>query len=714
MISKTRKRRALLAAALVVGASGAFAASQAGASVAPSDFGGGDGNLVPGDANGVRDWNSPALPSFQFKNDLPTGQTDNSFAEGSKENSTNISVGLGSIPNSKADLARMYTSYEQIGNDVMLYLGWARNNTSGTTNFDFEVNRVTQPNMDTAGDKTLIRTAGDLLISYDFQGGSQKPTLAIREWTGSAWGAANPLDATEAESEVNRQPIVDALGVPTVNRAAFTFGEASINLTKAGVFVPGQCESFGSIFVKSRSSDPITATLKDFISPEAVNITNCASGIIRKETDPNGAAGSFGFTQNLDASGGFSLSDGGSKAFGGVPFGTYTVTENSLPLGWTLNNIDCSASTAGVATAAGSTVTILLDSASDRFDCTYNNQARGRIIVTKTTDPTPDPDATQFSFTPSWGAAFTLADGEQEGPVELAPGAYSVAETVPGGWDQLSVVCSSSLGDTEVESALELDAGETITCAFANQADANIVVTKVTEPVGDPAVFDFTSNYDADGFSLSDGQSNDSGDIDPGSYNVAETPAAGWNTTSDCVSSNDDAETAASISLQAGETVSCTFTNTRQRGAIEVTKTRKHAADGPGDHPQEGVTFDIGGTTVVTDADGRACVDGFLFGSYDVTETVPTGYVADGDTTKAVTVDNEASCDGVPYAGETVAFGNMPLSNVTVSVASQVPGGTSSTITCDDGSSVPADENPVLNITNATPKTLVCTIVIDP
>ena len=233
---------------------------------------------------------------------MPTGQTDNSFAEGSKENETNVSVGLGSVPNKKADLGRMYTSYEQFGNDVMLYLGWARNSTSGTTNFDFEVNRVTQPNLDTAGAKTLIRTAGDLLISYDFQGGAQKPTLAIREWDGSQWGAANPLDATEAESEVNRTAIVDSLGTTPVDRAAFTFGEASINLTKAGVFVPGVCESFGSIFVKSRSADQITATLKDFISPEPVNISNCASGIIRKETDPNGAAGSFGFTQNLDAS----------------------------------------------------------------------------------------------------------------------------------------------------------------------------------------------------------------------------------------------------------------------------------------------------------------------------------------------------------------------------------------------------------------------------
>ena len=44
----------------------------------------------------------------------------------------------------------------------------------------------------------------------------------------------------------------------------------------------------------------------------------------------------------------------------------------------------------------------------------------------------------------------------------------------------------------------------------------------------------------------------------------------------------------------------------------------------------------------MTDANGNACVDGFLFGSYDAVETVPAGYVAEGETTKSVTVDNGA------------------------------------------------------------------------
>jgi uncharacterized surface anchored protein len=84
--------------------------------------------------------------------------------------------------------------------------------------------------------------------------------------------------------------------------------------------------------------------------------------------------------------------------------------------------------------------------------------------------------------------------------------------------------------------------------------------------------------------------------------------------------------------------VSLTFVDPRQRGAIEVTKLRKHAADGPGDHPQVGVSFTVNGVTKQTDANGKACFDNLLFGDYTVHETVPTGYKGEAD--KTVTVDS--------------------------------------------------------------------------
>ncbi len=175
------------------------------------------------------------------------------------------------------------------------------------------------------------------------------------------------------------------------------------------------------------------------------------------------------------------------------------------------------------------------------------------------------------------------------------------------------------------------------------------------------------------------------------------------------------------ITVVATQTVTVTLVDPRQRGAILVTKTRKHAADGTGSHPQSGVTFTLtGGATAVTDANGHACFDNLLFGSYDVTETVPADYAADGDTTKSVTVDNKATCSDSPYVGETVAFGNTPLSTITVSFTSQVAGGTAAQISCTGLTADPPDGTPSAfddtseSFKNLLPGTYTCTVVVDP
>jgi uncharacterized surface anchored protein len=250
---------------------------------------------------------------------------------------------------------------------------------------------------------------------------------------------------------------------------------------------------------------------------------------------------------------------------------------------------------------------------------------------------------------------------------------------------------------------------------------ARIIVEKVTVPSPDPTdtSFPFTATYDADGFSLKNGESNDSGDLNPGTYSVAETPVpANWALTSAVC---DDGSNPSSIDLDADEVVTCTFTNTLQTGAIQVHKTAKHAAAQGGVIDQQFLTFTFAGQTVVTDANGLACVDGLTFGSYNAVETVPAGYVADGPTTKSVTVDNTAACDDVPYAGETVAFSNTPLTDLAVTVNSQVNGGTASTIECVDSAnnsvasgSTDANGDGSASATDLLPDTYTCTVVIDP
>jgi hypothetical protein len=77
-----------------------------------------------------------------------------------------------------------------------------------------------------------------------------------------------------------------------------------------------------------------------------------------------------------------------------------------------------------------------------------------------------------------------------------------------------------------------------------------------------------------------------------------------------------------------------------------------------------------------------------------------------------VVVDNTATCAG--GGGETVSFVNTPLTDLDVSVTSQVSGGTRSTIDCVVANSGPFAENPTLSVDDLVPGTYTCTIVVDP
>ena len=172
--------------------------------------------------------------------------------------------------------------------------------------------------------------------------------------------------------------------------------------------------------------------------------------------------------------------------------------------------------------------------------------------------------------------------------------------------------------------------------------------------------------------------------------------------------------------------------NFEECGAIKITKTSKHAASIRPPVPHAGVVFTISGnglpagTTVTTDAQGVACLDGLAISTtaYTVTETVPTGYAADGLTAKNVTVDNAGGCSDNPYGGETVAFSNTPLTDVTVTIDSQIAGGTDTQVECnldgetdtppDDLDTADATGDGTLTATGLLPGTYTCTIVVDP
>ena len=577
------------------------------------------------------------------RTDLATGQTDDSYKGGMKEDTACPETETGSIPNNKSDLLNFGSYFEpEAGGPGWLHVFWRRvQEPSGTTNMDFEFNKSTTDCDGAGSSKNVTRTSGDILLQFDVDQGGAVAKLSKRTWLGSAW--SDPpvaLGSTDAIGDINDSAITNANSDDLGAMTARTFGEASFDLSQ--VFDPTKCESFGSAMLKSRSSDSFTSQLKDFIAPVPVNITNCGTVIIRKQTDPdeNPNSTDFGYTKNFNTdpstTNTFTLKDDGVKTFTGVLFGSgKTVVEDVIPSGWDFVSVNCSASTGVTPTINGATVTFAIDNAADILDCTYTNRARGTIIVEKITD-----DGTgAFGFTSN----------------TLTPSSFTLTTTAAG-----------------------------------------------------------SGGKDSRTFS----------DLAPGTYDVAETVPTGWNLVSGTCS---DGSAPASIGLSGGETVTCTFHDARERGAILITKTRKHAASGAGNHPHSGVTFTVTGgglaqgITAVTNAQGQACVGNLVLssfvGDYTVTETVPTGYSA-SPTSDVVTVSTEATC-GSGNEAAAGPFHNTPLTDVTITVNSQVDGGTASTIDCEDFDGLDASSSVNGDISSNTetglaPQTLTCTIVIDP
>jgi hypothetical protein len=372
----------------------------ANANLPGSTFEGNDGNMIV-NTSGNKDWVSSTINRVRG-DDLASGSADNSFGQGTKEDDPNVSVVTGSIPPQKSDLTRFYVGNEVAAGNVYLYLAWERSNVLGSANMDFEINKLAQPNLTTTGAKTLNRSTGDILITFDFTNGGGTPVLGLLRWVTSGaasqcfsanaipcWGNRVNLSAAGfAEGAVNTGTISEAVAGGTLDQ--LEFGEASINMTGAGIFPAGQCTAFGSAFLKSRSSASFPAEVKDFVAPQPVNIANCGKITIRKVTE-NGDA-SFGYTTTgsptaLNPST-FSLSNGQSQVYSSatqVQPGTYSVTESTLPAGWTLKNLACTtvSGTGTSATPSGATVNITMQPGGV-VDCTYTNHINNHPAITTT------------------------------------------------------------------------------------------------------------------------------------------------------------------------------------------------------------------------------------------------------------------------------------------------------------------------------------------
>ena len=245
--------------------------------------------------------------------DAQAANGDSAFAGGTKQDQNCATIGTGKAPN-KDDLKRIYVSSKDVGGKTYLNLAWVRipqNTTSASAHVGFEFNKGTSGTC--AGSSLVQRTAGDMLIVYDFEGGAGTPVLTLRRWVTSGacevgsssapcWGVATNLTAGEfAEARVNvGSTALDTIAPTDETLQDSEFGEAGINLTDSGVFPAGSCNSFGKVFGVSRSSgNSSQAAMKDLVGPGNFNLTNCGTVNIIKQTNPRGLNQAFGFTSNL-------------------------------------------------------------------------------------------------------------------------------------------------------------------------------------------------------------------------------------------------------------------------------------------------------------------------------------------------------------------------------------------------------------------------------
>jgi hypothetical protein len=457
------------------------------ANLSGSSFEGNDGNLVV-DTPGNTDWAN--APNRVVGLDQPSGPSDNSFGQGTKEDDPSATVVTGSIPPNKNDLSRFYVGSEFASNSNYLYLAWERLVNIGSANLDLEINQNTTAGFTgtTTGPVTLNRTAGDLLVSYDFSG-SGTPTLGLLTWVTSGptsqcftsntlpcWGNRVNLSAAgSAEGAVNTGTVTDPVppGAPRILTTGL-FGEAAINLTAAGVFPTGTCKAFGSTFLKSRASSSFGAEVKDFIAPQPVNISNCGEIKIDKVTDPSGDPKSFDFTltggpSNLNQS--FSLTDAATPhSSGQIQAGSGYNAAETVPAGWDLTSATCD---------DGSPVTNIDVSADEVVTCTFTDRKRGHIIIDKVTDPSGS--AQSFDFTLTGGPStlnqsFSLTDGAtpHDSGAILPGSGYAADETVPTGWDLTSATCD----DGSPVSNIDVAAGETVTCTFNDRERGAVSIHK--------------------------------------------------------------------------------------------------------------------------------------------------------------------------------------------------------------------------------------------
>ena len=255
----------------------------------------------------------------------------------------------------KADVGNVYAVNRVSGGDQWAYIGIERESGQGTVQYDLEFNRLGNRTND-HGVSVPNRSAGDQLFTATQTGGSGWTINAtVQHWNGAwntgSWsapqtissslffGLANQYDAQHP----NSWP--DAVGNPVPENQ---FAEMAMNVSEIASGFIG-CPGYGTLNIRSISSQGNTPELKDVIAPIPLDLSTCGQLSWQKQDDSGNPLGGATFTVTPNPATGTGSVDvtdnqapdtnnaaGFFKLVDVIP-GDYTVVEKSAPSGYILD-----------------------------------------------------------------------------------------------------------------------------------------------------------------------------------------------------------------------------------------------------------------------------------------------------------------------------------------------------------------------------------------
>ncbi len=221
-----------------------------------------DGDSAENAASEPIDWVSLSEPVLKPWSDAKKSNKDDIFRS-AKQNEPGGWVCGNGLPPQKDDLISGAIAFRELptgtggAKEKYIYARWLRLSTNGTADVDYEFN---QSDAEFCPGVPL-RTNGDILLAFDFDGGGSKISIRAFRWkfTGPGIGVFEE-DSSKLVEHTTYDATVSGVTLADPGVATGAFGELSLNLTRT---IGDICPNFTSAWMKTRSSVAITSALKD-------------------------------------------------------------------------------------------------------------------------------------------------------------------------------------------------------------------------------------------------------------------------------------------------------------------------------------------------------------------------------------------------------------------------------------------------------------------